>query len=300
MGEKPKRINLLTDTGFKVAFGKENQSEEILRFFLNELFKGEEGFSEIKEVRFINTERVRETEDMRSVIHDIMCTTSDGRRFLVEMQNVSQPYFLNRAFYYICKGISDQGTREAGDIWKYEYEPVYGIFLCNFDIKGFDPELVVHGRVLDVKSHKPIGDFLRLAFIQIPKTPKRAEECKTKIEKLIYIVKNMVELENNPFAAEMAEVYGRIEKVSRYAALTPEEKIKYDADLKWYLDTNAFIQTTIEEGMEIGKKEGMKEGKKEGIIEERKRLVKNLRDSGMKDEDISVATKIPLEEIREY
>lgn len=51
-------IDALTDTGFKLIFGKENQSEEILIGFLNDLFEGQKGYEPITRITYANNERV--------------------------------------------------------------------------------------------------------------------------------------------------------------------------------------------------------------------------------------------------
>lgn len=108
------------------------------------------------------------------------------------------------------------------------------------------------------------------------------------------------ELEGNPFAAKMAEVYERLEKVSQYASLTPAQKAQYDAVLKWYWDTYEMIATAKEDGMEMGIKEGREMVIKEGIKEERRLIVETMRKNGLSDELISQYTNIPLNEIEKY
>lgn len=54
-----KYIDPFTDVGFKIVFGKENSSNEILREFLNDLFEGEEDFGRIRTLRYLNNDRCR-------------------------------------------------------------------------------------------------------------------------------------------------------------------------------------------------------------------------------------------------
>lgn len=102
---KPKYIDPFTDTGFKVIFGKENQSEIILKGFLNELFANQPYFEPIEDLTYINTERVRERRGGKTIIHDVMCTTSTGHRFIVEMQKALKDDFIYRSMYYLCRGV---------------------------------------------------------------------------------------------------------------------------------------------------------------------------------------------------
>lgn len=293
--KRVRRINPFTDTGFKVLFGKENQSEEILCFFLNALFEEEEDFSKIVSVKYINNERVRDNVESKTLIHDVMCTTDDGRRFIVEMQNVPQPFFMARAYYYACRGIADQGKMhdEEGKLWSFDYEPVYGVFMCNFNIDAKDPSVTIKGRMLNVKTHHPLRNFLRMTFLQLPKFNKSREECKTFLDKFIYILVNMETLNGNPFAAEMEKVYARIEKISRYTALSREEKAQYDADVKWYLDTNAILNSRFNEGKAEGVEIGKAEGREMGRVE----VIKGMIEAGCTNELIEKVTNLSLSDI---
>ena len=50
-----KYVDVLIDSGFKAVFGKPGYSEEILKGFLNTVYKGEPNFDPIKSVTFSNT-----------------------------------------------------------------------------------------------------------------------------------------------------------------------------------------------------------------------------------------------------
>ena len=55
-----KYIDPFTDTGFKIIFGKEHVSNDILRSFLNVLFEGDPVLSDIRSVEYRPTEKTRE------------------------------------------------------------------------------------------------------------------------------------------------------------------------------------------------------------------------------------------------
>ena len=79
-------INPFTDYGFKKIFGQE-VSKELLIDFLNSLLLGERV---IKDLTFLNNERLPGDEDMRAIIYDVYCTTDSGEQIIVEMQNRTQ------------------------------------------------------------------------------------------------------------------------------------------------------------------------------------------------------------------
>ena len=122
-----KFINPFTDMGFKRIFGQE-VSKPILIEFLNSLLKGER---QIKDLKFLDKEQIRTSEEDRSLIYDIYCEQENGEHIIVEMQNKSQPYFKNRSIFYVSRAIVEQG--EKGAEWNYEYKAVYVIAFLNFD-----------------------------------------------------------------------------------------------------------------------------------------------------------------------
>ena len=107
-------INPFTDYGFKKIFGQE-VSKELLIDFLNSLLLGERV---IKDLTFLNNERLPGDEDMRAIIYDVYCTTDSGEQIIVEMQNRTQSNFKERALYYVARALSEQGQKgeEAGSI----------------------------------------------------------------------------------------------------------------------------------------------------------------------------------------
>ena len=69
-----------------------------------------------------------------------------------------------------------------------------------------------------------------------------------------------------------------------------------------YLAEKGFYPEAInyakKEGIVEGKAEGRVEGKAEGIAEERLKTITLLRESGMRDEEISFRLKIDIEELK--
>ena len=88
-----KYVNLKTDWAFKKLMGQEPQ----MRSFLNSLLSEEYG--EIKSLTFENVEVPSDRNGGRGVIFDLLCTTENNDKILVEMQNYSQLFFKTRANY---------------------------------------------------------------------------------------------------------------------------------------------------------------------------------------------------------
>ncbi len=102
-----KFINPMTDFGFKYIFDRE-ESKPFLIDFLNNILKDEPGFDTIISLEYLDKEKSRARKGERGVIYDIHCTSSNGSKFTVEMQNNDQAYYIDRMIYYASKAIVDQ------------------------------------------------------------------------------------------------------------------------------------------------------------------------------------------------
>ena len=313
-------INPFTDTGFKIIFGTENQSEVILKGFLNELFRDQPNFEEIREVRFINNERTRDNQKGKTIIHDVICTTEHGHRFIVEMQKENKDDFLYRSLYYLCRAVTDQIRIASSDkgIKGFRFLPVVGVFICDFNIRELDKEVVNHYMFNNTKSGRPLSSSLRSCYIQLPQFNKRWEECDTKFEQWLFILKNMYTLNEFPPLTRKDEVFARLEEVASYSALSEEDRIAYEADLRWVSEYEEEMRTAkriaaeegmakgLEEGKAIGLAEGRAEGKIQGRAEgraegERLQALKTaefLLKENMPLELIAKATSLSIEEIK--
>ena len=291
-------INPFTDWGFKHIFGRE-ASKEILIEFLNDLLQGEKV---IKDLRFLNNERLPEHFEYRKVIYDIYCETENGEHIIVEMQNRRQDHFKERGLYYLAKAITNQGIK--GD-WDFKLDAVYGVFFANFYLDGKDQgKFRTDVALMDTKTGKVFCDKLRQIYIELPCFTKKEEECETNFDCWIYVLKNMGILERMPFKARKA-VFDRLEQMASKANMTVEERQQYETEWKIYNDYfNTIDSAKLEgraEGMEKGMKEGiekgMEKGMKEGRAEGKTEMARNLKAMGIPTETIMKASGLTLEEI---
>ena len=100
-------INPFTDFGFKFLFGREVE-KELLIDFLNDLLVGEHV---ITDIQFLNNEQQPEVKTERGLIYDISCRTNTGEPIIVEMPNRDQPYFKDRALFYLSRAITQQARK---------------------------------------------------------------------------------------------------------------------------------------------------------------------------------------------
>ena len=282
-------INPFTDMGFKKIFGQEI-NKDLLIDFLNDLLAGERT---VADITFLDKELLPKDLEDRGVIYDIYCISDTGERFIVEMQNRFQLRFRERALYYMSRAISEQGER--GVNWKFELVAVYGVFFMNFSLEGMD-KMRSDVILSDRETGELFSDKMRMIFIQLPLFKKEEKECDNDFEKWIYVLKNMDTLKRMPFKA-VKSVFEKLESIVDIAALSKEDRKKYDASIKVYRDNLAVYDGAIEEGWkkgwDEGKEAGIQAGREEGIMLTAKNMILN----GIEPSVISKVTGLSIDQL---
>ena len=91
-----------------------------------------------------------------------------------------------------------------------------------------------------------------MTYMQLPLFNKDADECENEFERWIFVLKNMETLTRLPWAAQNA-VFKKLEDIADVAALSRQERMKYDEGLRKYRDTISVLQGAREEGREEGR-----------------------------------------------
>ena len=274
-------INPFTDVGFKIVFGQEI-SKPLLLHFLNTLL---EGMEEIIDLSLSDKEQVSDYDDDRTLIYDVLCTTSDGRKIIVEMQNKKQGFFKKRSIYYVARAISRQG--ESGKKWRYDIKAVYFVAFMNFTLPDM-PEFRTDVVLMDTKNKSVFSGDIRMTFLQLPLFTKDEEECETFFEKWIYIFKNMNILERMPWASQNA-VFNKLSDIVEVAHLSGTKREEYEASLKRYRDSLDIFETAKEDGLE--------EGRAEGAQSEKLETARRMKAKGFDISTIAELTQLPPDDI---
>ena len=283
-------ISLLTDFGFKRIFGTK-PNKDLLINFLNSLF---DGFQVIKDVKYLNSEHVGDVFAERKAIFDVYCENEHGEKFIVEMQNAYQKYFKDRSLFYSTFPIREQAPKGAE--WNFQHEHVYTVALLNFDLEeeAFDKNDINHDvGLLDKKTLKVFNDKLSFKYVEIAKFNKTEEELDTLYDKWLYVLKNLSRLDERPSALK-ENVFTKLFEEAEIAKFTPTELKEYEDSLKAYRDVKNSIDTALEKGRE----EGMAKCMAEGMEKEKISTARRLLSMGLSEEQVSIATELPLEEIQ--
>ena len=269
------------DLTFKKVFG---EHPDLVISLLNALLPFEEPEEEIAEIEYLTPELVPETPLKKNSIVDVRCKDKMGRQFLVEMQMLWSPAFMQRVLFNASKAYVRQlGGRES----KYELlQPVYSLNLVNDIFLPDVPEAYHDYKIVQVEHTDKVIEGLRFIFVELPKF--KPQDFKGKKMAVLWL-RYLTEIDEHTRQApkellENPEINKAVTQI--------EESAFNDAQLWWYDDfwdavrvENTLISDALREGRQKGMEEGRQEGIQEGI---RQNNIQNAR--GMKAEGIPTGT----------
>ncbi len=277
-------IKLRSDYGFKRAFASEEHSE-VLKKFLNALFEGE---MEVTDITFQNKEVLPADPNGKRLFYDAYCTTSTGYHFVVEMQQKQSKLFGKRMVIYISSCIFRQGVVGRS----YEFEPVYLIVITDFDMKPFEKRLINEVVLMEKKTHIVFSEDFRIYFLSLAQVSSEWDNCKTELEKRLYLIKNMENLnkKSKPYlSGEFEEMFD----ASEIASMAQEDIVEYRNSILMEMEKQSELNFAKEEGLMIGKEEGIKIGEEKGKME----VALQMKKKGMSLGDIMLFTGLTKEQI---
>ena len=275
-------INPYTDFGFKKLFGTE-MNKDLLISFLNALFSGTK--QEIVDVEYLNSEHLGDGYGDRRAVFDVYCKTTDGSRFIVEMQRAQQDYFKDRSLYYSTFAIREQAPK--GKEWDYQLEDVYTIGVLNFTFPDdeYPPDKYFHQvKLKDVDDNHVFYDKLTLIYLEMPKFNKTEDELVTMFDKWMFVLRNLSRLLDRPKALQ-DRVFKKLFEQAEIAKYNQEERREYEASVKNFWDYYSTI------------KSAMNKGRAEGRAEEKFSNARRMKAKGFSLDDIADITGLTIEEI---
>jgi predicted transposase/invertase (TIGR01784 family) len=275
----------LTDTGFKVIFGTP-KNKRLLIDFLNCLLKGEQT---IVDIEYTDKEQVSDVREERDIIYDIFCKTDKGEYVIVEMQRQRQSNFIERTIYYAARALSRQGKKGR---WNYDIKTVYCVAFMNFMIEKFGDNLCTDAELTIKGSNEQLSPVLRLFYIQLPlaKEEENAEYV-TSLKSWTYILHNMEAL-NLPRYSDN-KIFNYLKEVTDVAALSPEQRRRYERDLTNYWDACALDE-------EYERKNKEYEIREKDIKIREKDIKTREKDIKTRENDIKTREKVIESKKKEY
>jgi hypothetical protein len=154
---------------------------DILRRLLNDLLERRDAQT-IEQIEYLPGEQLPVVEGAKLSILDVRCKDRAGTTFVVEMQLIHHPGFINRVVYNACKAYA--GQLKEGD-WYTKLTDVVAISICDFELwpdakqdKNGLPRVPMlsrwHMTERGSKNHGLLQ--VQYAFLELPKMPDRRPE----------------------------------------------------------------------------------------------------------------------------
>lgn len=239
---------------------------------------------QISDLTFKNTEKLGQTDQDTKAIYDIFCESITGEKLIVELQRTKQDYFKDRTLFYSSFPINEQAQKGE---WNYQLQAVYCISILDFCFT--DDKEVIHKVQLKDQNNQIFYDKFTLVYFEMPKFDKDENELNTNLDKWLFYIKNLKDLQMIPQVFQGNEVFEQAFKTAQIANMNREEWQNYEYSLKTYRDNLATDRYLIQYGIE----QGIEQGEHTKALE----IAKNLKLINLPIVDIIKATGLSEEEI---
>ena len=295
-GGKP-FVNVKLDYGFKWFFGQLKRKSVLIRY-LNAIFERAGRDIVVKDIEYHDKEMLPETQEGKKIIYDIYCSSPEGHHFIVEMQNVDSPLFVNRIVFYTSRIISGQGTTG----WNYDVAPVFSVIVSDFNVRNL-PKRLFHDVVLyDRETATEFSDRVNIFLICLPELPGSWKECETEFERLSYLVDRIGSLDRD--SEEFKDMgYKDFFKAAEKTNMSDSEYVLYSQSEAKDAEIRSGMEMMREELKEQYRQQYLDEGRAEGEVKGRlslaKEVIRNLLAKKMDFASISDICGLDVSQVRE-
>ena len=212
-------IDPLTDFGFKRLFG----DKDLMTDFLTGVLDIDGG---ITDLHYGNTVRTGISQDDRSAIFDLYCTTGKGEHIIVEMQSISHLNYKERTVYYATRLIQEQAKR--GKEWDFTLHPVFLINIVDFvvDENLDEKQFLSHIQLMYKDTLLPYYDKLTIIYLELPRFTKKIKDLKTNVDQWMYALKYLPRLARLPHAIR-GEIFKKLFELAKIAKMTKRQQNAY-------------------------------------------------------------------------
>lgn len=278
---------------------------DVLEGFLT-VFIGEP----IKIIEILESEGNQESADDKFNRVDIKAKNSKGEIIIVEVQNTTKLYYLERILYGVAKAITEH--MKLGESYK-EVKKVYSISILYFDLgKGADYLYIGQNNFIGVHTKDQLMITAKEKGALVKRTPAevfpeyilvRVNEfnkvAKTPIEEWIDYLKNGI-IKEDTQTPGLQEARKKLQ----YYSMNNAERHAYDEHINAIMIQNDVLENAQLEGWTqghaLGIEQGVKQGLKQGIEQGKADLIKTMINNGASIEQIVQFTNLSTETIKAF
>lgn len=289
------------DLTFKRVFG---EHPDLVISLLNALLPIKEG-EEILSVEYLPSEMVPENPLRKNSIVDVRCRDQQGRQYIVEMQMIWSPEFMQRVLFNSAKAYVRQ--LKGGE--QYELlEPVYSLNLVN---EVFEPELKEYYhyyQLVHVLHTERVIDGLHLVFVELPKfTPHTFTEKRMQALWLRFLTEIQTNTRQAPQDLLADPQIRKALSIVEESAYTDEQLLGYDKfwdvisveKTLFYSANRRGVKQGLAQGLAQGIEQGLAQGREEGREQEKIHIAQKMKALGMDTKTIEQVSGLTAEQIEQ-
>ena len=300
---------ILKDKTFKVTVCRP-ENEELLRDIIQLLIPERR----ISSLTLGREENSGLSVSEKTVIFDCICTDAESNTtFVVELQCAEMFSYRDRMLCYATYPIRDQlasklasrKTYKDIDRMDYSLNPTYVVSIVDFALEHVSAEglddngLISRYAIRNDGNGELMTDALHFVYLELGRLPygrDESDKCTSLLEQFAYSVKYIHELTALPkgFEDPMLE---RLYRSTELALMSPEQRRKYDKEMRTWLDEVAEKRFAREKGLAEGRAEGRTEGLAEGDRAAREEIAANLLASGIDAVTVAKATRLSVDDV---
>lgn len=273
--------NVLMDRWFKRTFGWA-PAKRLMQLFLQELIPERT----ITEISFGPQEHVNPIDQGKDIRLDVQCEDSNGNTFIVEVQLSEQSTFYERAVFNSSFVIQEQLPQGSTD---WDFAPIYFIGIVNFSKHKGSDRVLFRYRLQETESGELMTDRIEYIFLEIPNCKKALTDHAAVLDNLCYVLGHISEFKERPEGVK-GEIFDLLFKSAEIVNFAPKERKEYIKDMTTERD--------IANQMAFAENKGLQKGRDEGRLALLK-TASNLLQMGLSVEDVSKATGLSLEDLKE-
>lgn len=293
---------------------------DVLEGFLSNLLK-----EEIKVEDILESQSNQEDANRKFNCVDLKCRDSEDRQIIIEVQNQREVDYFQRILWGASKVVVE--SLNLGGSYK-DIAKVISISILYYPFRADEQNntdfiykgktemygmhnnepLILHGKVVKGEESATITSSKIFPEYYMIYVDQFEDEIHDAIDEWIYFFKygKIMDSFKSPGILLAAQ---KLDLLS----MKEDERRAYEDYMAYLSKERSIMESAIEEGIMRGKTEGKTEGKAEGILEgkiegrlegeriglekSKFEIAKNLREMGLKSEEISRATGLTVEEI---
>ena len=291
-----KYVDILSLGGFNAFFGDENNKSAVMTI-INELLPKSR---RVVDIEYMPTEHpgpvIGYNKDFR---YDFMCRDESGAVFIVELQKYFEAGWFRRCVSYASRAYERQNKK--GEDYA-EIPPVYLIGLMGVPIDHPDQEFwrdryVSEYTFREKESHDLLDETIVIIFAELVNFNKTEDECVTRQDRMLYILKNSGKLLAPPSWSEQ-EKYNDIFRACNIDDFSKDKREKYNKTMQDEKRLRGQIAAAREMGEAAGREIGREEGREEGEKLKAIQIAKKMLAAGMDVETVAELTGMPTDCIK--